>query len=509
MTESKPSMPRRVAACRLNEVRYPDTPPFHPSSPYPEYDFESYASNLNPVYEGVRECFRLRNLDVERQGQPDWNPLGDLIEPGERVVLKPNLVKEDHPRDPKGWRYVLTHGSVIRAVADYVWKAVGPDGSVAVADAPQTDSSFQKICEVLGLERLRDFYADQGLDLELIDMRQEEWESEDGVVVDRRELEGDPAGYVEYDLENNSEFVEHSGAGHYYGADYDSEHVNRHHSDGHHRYLIAGTAIEADVLFSLPKMKSHKKAGVTLALKNLVGINGDKNYLPHHTECGSHGAGDEHPNPDPKHRFERGIVPLFRQLALNVPVLGPRLFKAAKAVGKRIFGSTDEVVRSGNWWGNDTVWRMCLDLNKLLFYGDMDGSFREGGADNRKRHYVLCDGVLAGEGRGPMNPDPVAAGVLTFGTHPASHDAVCTWLMGFDPEKIPIVHQSFRCTHLPIAEWDWTDLQVTSNVDAWEGPLPEISDESTFHFEPHFGWKGHIRREPNELRHSHPRAAAE
>ena len=483
-----------VTAYQMPEGKYPDSTPFHPEESYPEYDFNECSDADNEVYEAVRECFRLHGLDADNFGTSNWNPLGELIEPGERVVLKPNLVKEDHPRDPEGWRYVLTHGSIIRAAADYAFSAVGPEGSVVVADAPQTDSSFTKICEVLGLYEMRDFYQGQGLDFELIDMRQEEWESEDGVVVNRRELAGDPAGYVEYDLEEKSEFVEHEGDGSYYGADYDSSHVNRHHTGGHHRYLIAGTPIEADVVFSLPKMKSHKKAGVTLALKNLVGINGDKNYLPHHTEAGEHGCGDEHPDPDPKHRLERSILPYFRKFALAVPGVGPRFFKFAKQVGKHIFGATDEVVRSGNWWGNDTVWRMCLDLNKLLFYGNLDSSLREGTPKHRKRHYVLCDGVIGGEGRGPMNPDPIESRMVVFGTHPASTDAACTWLMGFDPQKVPIVRNSFSCESLPIAEWSWKDVEVTSNNPSWNEKLPNIPDSSTEHFRPHFGWEGHIER---------------
>ena len=28
----------------------------------------------------------------------------------------------------------------------------------------------------------------------------------------------------------------------------------------------------------------------------------------------------------------------------------------------------------------------------------------------------------------------------------------------------------------------------------WNGRLPEIPGDSTFHFEPYFGWKGHIER---------------
>ena len=49
----------------------------------------------------------------------------------------------------------------------------------------------------------------------------------------------------------------------------------------------------------------------------------------------------------------------------------------ARRLGKHVFGDTEDVVRSGRWWGNDIVWHMCLDLNKVLLYGNRDGTLRE------------------------------------------------------------------------------------------------------------------------------------
>jgi hypothetical protein len=136
---------------------------------------------------------------------------------------------------------------------------------------------------------------------------------------------------------------------------------------------------------------------------------------------------------------------------------------------------------------------MCLDLNKIVLYGEPDGSFREPGPESRRRHFVLVDGVIAGEGRGPINPDPRAAGLVLFGRHPASVDAAAAVLMGFDPDRIPIVRQAFRCACLPIADWDWPDVVLTSSEALWDGhKLKEISQDATLRFEPHFGWKGHI-----------------
>ena len=482
-----------VVAWRGKRGEYSNHAPFSPSQAYPEYDLGDSSSEANPAYEGVRGCFHAAGLDLAHFGMPEWNPLGELINPGEMVLLKPNMVHQRHPRDPEGWRYVITHGSVIRAVADYIWKAVGATGKIILADAPQTDASFSEMTHLLGLDVIRDFYRARGLSFELIDLRREEWTTRNDVVVVRRKLPTNPYGSVAFDLGEVSEFIDHTGTGHYYGADYDAGVVNRHHSGGRHEYLIAGCAIKCDVVFSLPKWKTHKKAGITASLKNLVGVNADKNWLPHHTEGAPALGGDEHPNPGLKHRTERKVAAAIRGLSHRIPMVGPWIHRLARSVGKPVFGDTESTVRSGNWFGNDTIWRMCLDLNKIVFYGNADGSLRDPQI-GRKRHYVLVDGILAGEGRGPLNPDPVPAGVLLFGVNPPSVDAVCAYLMGFDPEKVPIVSRAFRCRHLPLSDHGWRDIAVRSNDAAWDRRLIDIASRATFHFEPHFGWKGQIEQ---------------
>lgn len=483
--------PRQVAVVR-GKAEYPARPPFHPSRAYPEGCCREIAQEENAAYDGVRECFRLAGMDAEHYGTSAWNPLAELLQPGWTVLIKPNLVKETHPRDPEGWRCVITHGSVIRAVADYVYLGLRGQGKIIVADAPQTDSSFTAMVGLLGLDALRDFYLQRGFAFELIDLRQEEWTSRDGVIMERRKLAGDPRGAVAFDLGLRSEFAGHAGEGNYYGADYDAGTVNRHHSGGRHEYLIAGSAIQADAIFSLPKLKTHKKAGITVSLKNLVGINADKNWLPHHTEGPRRRGGDEHPGGSPRHGIERSLVRRVRPLLTHVPGVGSWIHARARAMGAQVFGETENVVRSGNWYGNDTIWRMCLDLNKLVAYGNSDGSLRSADPCHRKPHYVLVDGIIAGEGRGPMNPDSVPAGMLLFGIHPPSVDATCAWLMGFDPEKIPIVRQAFRCRDFSLAEHDWPEIKLVSNREGWNGVLPSV--EGTFHFRPHFGWTGQIER---------------
>jgi len=96
-----------------------------------------------------------------------------------------------------------------------------------------------------------------------------------------------------------------------------------------------------------------------------------------------------------------------------------------------------------------------------------------------------------------LNPDPVAAGVVLFGVHPPSVDATCAYLMGFDPDKVPIVSRSFQCRRFPLSDHAWREIVVRSNLAAWNRQLAEISPADTFHFKPHFGWKEHIEQVPS------------
>jgi uncharacterized protein (DUF362 family) len=493
--------PTTVFVHRDKASAYPDAAPFHPTGAYPEYSLGVIGVGSNLAYDAVRSTFHLAGLDDENFDTPLWNPLKELIRPGETILLKPNLIKESHPRYPDGWRYIMTHGSVIRAVADYIWKALEGHGKLIIADAPQTDSSFEKIIRVLGLDTIQEFYRSQDLDLELIDLRLEEWQTEGGVITQRSKLKGDPRGAVSFDLGSASEFANHTGSGRYYGADYDDEVVNARHSDGRHQYLLSGTAIQCDVIFSIPKLKTHKKAGITVSLKNLVGVTADKNWLPHHTEGDPSNLGDEHPSPDVKHKTERLLLPYVRRLSGAIPFVGLWLHQRARKIGTSLMGDSETVIRSGNWWGNDTTWRMCLDLNKLVFYGNLDGTLRDGSPKNRKRHYVLVDAIVAGEGRGPLNPDPVSMGTLLFGLNPASVDAACAYLVGFDPERIPILKHAFQCQNYPLAEWNWNDVQIVSNKPEWNGLLVDIPQDETFKFEPHFGWKTRIERQSEQAEH--------
>lgn len=470
-------------------------PPFHPQEPYPEcqplFGERISIAPSNPGYAGVRAALLGLGLDAARFGSPAWNPLREFAPAGARIVLKPNFIRHWNPSPRGSIESVITHGSILRAVVDYAFLAAGPTGAVEIAEAPQQDCDFETIRRVVGLDELAALHAAHGRELEVIDLRREAVTFRDGIIVLRRPLPGDPRGYRVVDLGRRS-FFEGSGldARRFRGADYDPGPTATHHQDGHHEYLLSETVLSADLVVNLPKLKTHKKTGVTLALKNLVGINGDKNWLPHHTSGSPKDGGDEIPDGRPIDTLRVRAIEWARPLLGRGALTG--LFRALRRFESGVRG--EDFVRSGNWHGNRTTWRMCLDLNRCLYYSGKDGLDLAAPAPIRTVLTVL-DGVVAGEGSGPLAPDDVPLGAVLAATDPVALDLAAVRLMGFEPSRIPKIweclhDQGPRVTHVrgpadvEIAEVDATAFTTVS--------LPLESLESRHLFEPHAGWKGHV-----------------
>lgn len=479
-----------VAIYRQSGTAYATTAPFHPPAHFPELAFVSGIDPDNDVYASVRELFRLLGLDAARFGSPEWNPLGGLIRPGDTVFLKPNMIAHRH-RLRDEWDSVITHGSVIRAVADYAVIAMGGTGRLMIGDAPQTDSSWDGIVERMGLAEIRAMYGARGIPMELLDLRDEHHVDRDGIYVATQRLPGDPRGGVAVDLAGDSMFAELDGRGRrYYGAYYDWSETNDHQRDGRHEYAISCSPIHADVFINLPKLKTHKKCGLTVNLKSLVGINANKNWLPHYAFGAPASGGDQFDALTLKSRLENAIVMPAKQVLLRGLRPFQTLARRTKKIGYGVFGDTESVVRSGNWHGNDTVWRMSLDLNRILMYANEDGTMREGGP--MKRYFSVVDGIVAMEGNGPVAGTRRETGVLVAGANPVAVDTVCARLMGLDPERLPIIRRAWGGHRYPLATGDERDVAPTSNVAAWNRALAQWRPEDSLRFRPHFGWTGHI-----------------
>lgn len=472
-------------------------PPFSPGKAYPELSSllgEANGVPPNGVYAAVRAALFGLGLDAERFGSPEWNPLGALVGRGRRVVLKPNFIRHWNPLAGGTVESVVTHGAIVRAVADYAFLAVGPEGSVAIAEAPQQDCDFERIRELAGLDAMVRHYEESlRRELEVIDLRREAVSFRDGIIVGRRSLPGDPLGYREVDLGDASWF---HGSGldprRFRGADYDPTDTTARHRDGHHAYLLSETVLSADLVVNLPKLKTHKKTGVTLALKNLVGINGDKNWLPHHSVGSVAEGGDEFPGARWVDRLRSRATEVARPWLARGRGLG--LFRLARRVEGAARG--DAFIRSGNWYGNRTTWRMCLDLNRCLYYSDRSGFHPEAVRPVRTVLTVL-DGIVAGEGEGPLAPRDVPLGVVLAATDPVALDLAAVRLMGFDERFIPKVCEPMRGEGLWLTGVRTPADVAVSEVQAGSFERRELGlDELpvAHRFAPHAGWRGHIER---------------
>jgi hypothetical protein len=377
-------------------------------------------------------------------------------------------------------------------VADYAFLAVGSEGTVVVAEAPQQDCDFARIRELAGFAELTRFYRETlHQDLEVIDLRREAVEFRDGIITDRHPLPGDPAGYRVVDLGCRSFF---EGAdldpSRFRGADYDPGPTTENHTGGRHAYLLSETVLSADLIVNLPKLKTHKKTGVTLALKNLVGINGDKNWLPHHSLGSPARGGDEFPEARWVDRWRSRAIELARpRLARG---RAQRFFRLARRLEDATRGR--DFIRSGNWWGNRTTWRMCCDLNRCLYYSG-PGGLQLDASEPVRTVLSVMDGIVAGEGDGPLAPRDVPLGIVLAALDPVALDLTAIRLMGFDEKKIPKVWESMRDSGPRITRVrESADVEVVevspSALTASALPLAELQPERTFAAHP--GWTGHI-----------------
>jgi hypothetical protein len=132
---------------------------------------------------------------------------------------------------------------------------------------------------------------------------------------------------------------------------------------------------------------------------------------------------------------------------------------------------------------------MALDLNRVLIYADREGRL----APQPQRQYMaIIDGVVAGEGEGPLYPDPVAAGVLLAGCHPVTVDLVAGTLMGYDYTRIPILREAAgrRWPLRPNVEPN--EIEILGNRPDWRDVLRGAP--SPFAFRASAGWQGHVER---------------
>lgn len=326
------------------------------------------------------------------------NPFGYFIKPGMRIFIKPNWVASrwrescSHKDD---LYCLITHPSVIEAVADRVAIALQGHGEIIIADNPSIDADFGELMAHTGLRRLETKY---NVPCHIYDLRPLVCPSLD--VYGKRDkmvrMAGDPNGEYVVNLGKESLLCD-VDATLFRGVFDEREDTIAAHNGERQIYTFSNSVYSADVYISIPKLKTHQKVGATLNLKGLVGAVSDKNQLVHWRIGYPEKGGDEYPD---QHSYEEA--------------------QHAK------------VTHRGAWPGNDTIWRMVADLYLAMQ------------KKQNRRYFSIVDGIMAGEGQGPFCANAKYAGTLIAGNNLLATDLASVRYMGLDPEKIKYLNYFIR-----------------------------------------------------------------
>lgn len=121
-------------------------------------------------------------------------------------------------------------------------------------------------------------------------------------------------------------------------------------------------------------------------------------------------------------------------------------------------------------------------------YADKDGHLRDSPA---RRLFCIVDGIVGGEGNGPLDPAPKPAGLVVSGRNPVAVELTCARLMGFDYKHLPLLCRPLADHSMPVSGFEYDEVVCKSTHPQFNRTLAEF-DGMGLAFKPHFGWQGHV-----------------
>jgi uncharacterized protein (DUF362 family) len=346
------------------------------------------------------------------------------------VLLKPNWVL--HERRKTDEYALYTHPNIILVLLEYILENYSPT-EITIGDAPLQDCIWDKLIKEDFKKEIISLSEKYKIPILIKDFRRVSFNFSRNKLTENKSPLTD---YVIFDVGKDSalESITHHDTK-FRVTNYDPARMKEAHGKGIHKYCITKDFFEHDIILTLPKIKTHQKAGITGALKILVGINGDKDFLPHHRKGGDQMGGDCYPGRNPLKYMTESFLDVLNKFR------GKPLYKTLRigafAFWKFILQTPTNYLGAA-WHGNDTCWRMVSDLNTIARFGSKDGKIQP---QQQREIYALSDGIIGGQGNGPLNPEPLNLGVLIFSNDSPLNDLVISRLMKLDPKKIPIIKE--------------------------------------------------------------------
>lgn len=349
-----------------------------------------------------------------------------------KILLKPNLVKEC--KNPQDDICLFTHPRLILATLRFLLES--QPKSIVVGDAPIQDCHWEEMLPDYFYEGVDSLSKEFSVPIKVVDFRKVIFDHQLNKFGQSKRSDDD---YIIFDVAKRSWLEPITDKKNKFRVtNYNPDRMALSHAQGMHKYCVAREIFDSDIVITMPKTKTHRMACITNSLKILVGMNGDKDYLPHHRIGSTEQGGDCYKNTHLLRTMAERLVDFsnrHRGAFYFIPV------RYIVAVLWKLSMPTQEYRMNAGWYGNDTVWRMVMDLNTIALYGKLDGKL----ADTPQRTlYTLCDGIVGGQRSGPLAPDPLALGFLTFSNDAYLMDEIAGYLFGIEIERVPLLREAAR-----------------------------------------------------------------
>ncbi len=349
-----------------------------------------------------------------------------------RVLLKPNFVKENHHTYDE--ICLFTHPSLIIATITVLLDC--SPKSIIVGDAPIQDCHWDKLLPPSFVLEIENLSKEFGIPISICDFRKVVFDSTTNVFGQSKRTAKD---YIIFDVAQKSYLEPITGKRNKFRVtNYNPDRMKLFHSKGMHRYCVAKEIFESDIVITMPKTKTHRMACLTNSLKILVGIVGDKEYLPHHRIGPKSFGGDCYKS----FSFIRSCSEYLLDFANRRR--GTSYYNILKRISYNLWNFSkpnNEITINAGWHGNDTVWRMVMDLNQIALYGKIDGTLSN---IPQRVIYTLCDGIVGGQGSGPLQPEPLALGILSFSNDAYLMDEIMGYIFSLDIDKVPLLKAAMK-----------------------------------------------------------------
>lgn len=349
-----------------------------------------------------------------------------------KILLKPNFVKQcENPDDEI---CLFTHPRFIIATLKVLLPC--QPSAVVIGDAPIQDCHWDKMLPEYFYESVNALSNKYNIPIKVVDFRKVIFDPKTNTFGKSKRNDDD---YLIFDVAQRSWLEPITKTPNQFRVtNYNPDRMALSHAKGMHKYCVAKEVFDADIVITMPKIKTHRMACLTNSLKILVGINGDKDYLPHHRLGSTEQGGDCYKETHILRTWSEKLIDFANRHRGAFYYLPLRYLIA---VMWRLSCPTKEYSMNAGWYGNDTVWRMVMDLNVIALYGKKDGTLAE---EPQRTLYTLCDGIIGGQKSGPLEPEPLALGVASFSNDAYLMDEIAGYLFGLEVEKVPLLREAAR-----------------------------------------------------------------